>query len=245
MKISKKRGIVLFVLIFALTCLFVGCNKPDDDDKEEPAQKTVTSVELTKSEASVLLGEVLSLSATVKYSEGSEDSNVIWKTSDEAVATVAAGNVTGVSVGNAVITAAAAENESVSQSCTVSVIKEAELSLNASETTLIMGKGDAKIAAVVKRSNGSIDSNVNWASSADAVVKVKADGTITPVAAGKAEVTASTTDNGKELSAVCKVNVVLDAGSLTNGVAFAQGNEPAGWSSSWAGDNCRAVISYK
>lgn len=62
----------------------------------------------------MLGGETLELTATVHYSDGSENSNVVWQSSDPAVASVENGTVTAVAAGNANIIATAQDDATVS-----------------------------------------------------------------------------------------------------------------------------------
>lgn len=349
-----------------MTCLFVGCNKPDDDDKEEPAQKTVTSVELTKSEASVLLGEVLSLSATVKYSECGTDSNADLGYSVKAEnKDITKANIpdsyNGVRVTqieeDAFRQCVKLEEFSFGKSVVrigahaFTMEKEYELQVNGSSEVLIEHDRKAEVSARLR-----VDLDLNpgtvleeysladsffkvitlpeglteipaYAFTGSTVTEVIFPTTLTSIKgyafAGCANLTAAdmthtkVTEIGSAGSDECGIgNAFLQCGVLkkagvmpstlktiepysfsvctnlqeitlnnglekigaqafmqcasvasldipvsvtvvganafgrwgsdqTIGVAFAQGNEPAGWSSSWAGDNCRAVISYK
>ncbi len=83
----------------------------------------ITSVSLDKTEATVVEGETVELTATVKPDTATEDKTVTWTSSDEKVATVKDGIVTAVSEGKATITAAAGTK---SASCEITVTKKAE-----------------------------------------------------------------------------------------------------------------------
>lgn len=80
-----------------------------------------TSVSVQVSEDSAYITESLTASATVQPAGASQD--VVWSSSDESVAVVAAdGTVTGGDVGTAVITATSAANAGVSGSVTIEVL---------------------------------------------------------------------------------------------------------------------------
>ncbi len=83
----------------------------------------ITSVSLDKTEATVVEGETVELTATVKPDTATEDKTVTWTSSDETIATVKDGLVTAVSEGKATITAAAGTK---SASCEITVTKKAE-----------------------------------------------------------------------------------------------------------------------
>lgn len=71
-----------------------------------PEIVAVDGITLSETEITVLVGEEESLSATVTPSDAT-DKTVVWKSSDEKVATVRDGRVKGIAEGSAVITAAA------------------------------------------------------------------------------------------------------------------------------------------
>lgn len=108
--------------IFCMAALFgtIAC----DDDENDPVNVSVTGVALNNTTASVRPGESITLTATVTPAEAS-NKNVTWSTSDEAVATVDAGVVTGVAEGTATITVRT-EDGGHTANCTVTVAAEAQ-----------------------------------------------------------------------------------------------------------------------
>lgn len=83
----------------------------------------VTGVSLSQTEASLKLGETLRLTAAVSP-ETAENKQILWSSSEPQVAAVADGLVSAVGAGTAVITAASAEDQTISASCTVQVTGE-------------------------------------------------------------------------------------------------------------------------
>lgn len=79
-----------------------------------------TDVTLDKSTLTVSVGNTSILTATVAP-ETATVKTVIWTSSDETVATVASGVVTGLKAGTVTITATSAENSALSASCIVTV----------------------------------------------------------------------------------------------------------------------------
>ena len=80
----------------------------------------VTAVMLDKTELSLAVGATGTLTATCTP-DTAEDLTVTWSSSDESIATVADGVVTGVAAGAAVITAMSNDEPDVSAACTVVV----------------------------------------------------------------------------------------------------------------------------
>lgn len=96
-------------------------------DRPTPAAVTPTaSVAVTgitlDDEATVNVGGTVTLTATVSPDNAS-DKTITWSSSDESVATVADGVVTGVAAGTAIITATANDGSGVKATCTVTVKK--------------------------------------------------------------------------------------------------------------------------
>lgn len=83
----------------------------------------VTGVSLSQTEASLKLGETLTLTAAVSP-ENAENKQLLWSSSAPQIATVTDGLVRAVGAGTAVITAASAEDPTISASCTVQVTGE-------------------------------------------------------------------------------------------------------------------------
>ena len=112
-----------------LALLFIGdsCN-PENSDSGPEEIVHVTGVSLDRSNVTIKEGESVTLVATVKP-DNAENKNVSWSSSDASVASVNnSGNVTGVKVGSATITATT-EDGGKTSSCVVSVEPSTAISL--------------------------------------------------------------------------------------------------------------------
>lgn len=146
-------------------------------------------------------GESRQLTATVTPSDVI-NKTVTWSSSDTSIATVdETGNISGITAGNATVTATAWNG--VKASCSVTVAPKPNLIyLDRYSVTLIEGD-NTTLTATVKPWN-VIDQTVTWSSSDPNTATVDQTGTITAVKEGKATVTA-TAWNGVNVS--CNVTV--------------------------------------
>lgn len=155
------------------------------------------SVTISKTTASVAVGETVALTATA-----SDSSTVSWASSADSIATVKDGVVTGVSEGNATITATATiGGQNYSASCEVTVTPAPSVSISVPSATLQVGD------SVTLTATASDDSAITWVSSAPGVASV-ADGVVTGVSEGNATITATATIGGKNYSATCEITVI-------------------------------------
>ena len=150
--------------------------------------------------------ETIKLEATI-YPSLTTNKSVVWKTSNQSIATVEMdGVVTAIAVGEAIITASTTDGSNLSATCMVTVVPTlaesitidvAELTLEATET--------ATLSATILPEL-TTDKSVEWSSSDESVAVVDDNGVVTAISVGEAIITATTGD-GSNLSATCKVIV--------------------------------------
>lgn len=172
--------------------------------QEEPAPIRVESIELDSEELELIEGNSISLVATI-LPKDAENQNVIWSSSNKAVASVKDGEVTAVSVGEATITAKS-EDGGKKATCVVTVnpkhIPVSAISLD--KTEVAMNPDDkVMLTATIAPENAS-NKSVLWSSSDESIATVK-DGEVTALKVGEAVITATSEDGGKK--ATCKVVV--------------------------------------
>lgn len=164
----------------------------------------VTSISLNKENATLNVGESVSLSATVLPKDAS-NKGIIWSSSDESVATVKDGKVTAKKAGTTTITATSKDGNKKAV-CTITVkekeiIAVTDISLDKTEINLEVGD-TSKLTATILPKDATY-SDVSWSTS-DASVATVENGKITAKGAGTTTITA-TSNNGK--TATCKVTV--------------------------------------
>ena len=184
------------------------------------AEVKVTGITLSQTAATLNPSNTLQLTATVSPSNASNKS-VVWSSSNSNVATVSSnGKVTAVAIGEADITATAADGSGVKGVCHVTVVdaevKVTGISLSQSTGTLNPGK-TLQLTAYVNPSNAS-NKSVAWNSSNSSVATVSQNGLVTAVAAGEADITVTATD-GSGVKNTCHVTVV---GVKVTGITLSQ-----------------------
>lgn len=164
-------------------------DSPDaPSEPSEPAQPLA----LSQSSMTIAAGETARLTAT----GGGGD--IIWTTSNENVATVDGGSVTGKAGGTATITAASGGETA---SCAVTItgtpyVSNANLSLNKTDFTL--GSSDPDVTLKVK----GTESPVTWASANTSVATVSESGVVKW--AGKGTTTVTATVDGQVLECIVR-----------------------------------------
>ena len=147
----------------------------------------ITPTGITLNETELLLGVGGQSTLTATLTPDGASGTVTWSSSDEDVATVAAGVVTAVAAGEATITARV--SETLYATCLVTVtsnsIPATSVTLNESYGTLVKGQTKTLTATVLPST--TTDEPI-WSSSDEDVATVAA-GVVTAVAAGEATIT--------------------------------------------------------
>jgi len=167
-----------------------------------------TSVKLDKSSIKIVVGESVTLNATVSPGNASFK-NVTWSSGNKNIATVSSsGVVTGVKNGKATITAKTVNGKTAK--CVVTVVPlPSKVTLNKSTMTIIAGKYFTLKATVVP-SNAN-DRTITWTSSDETIATVCSQGKVTGMSIGSATIIAETI-NGKKASCTVTVNYAAATG---------------------------------
>jgi len=168
---------------------------------------SVTGVSLDKETTEIVIGGSDTLTATVAPADAANQ-NITWSSDNEAVATVADGVVTSVSVGSAVITVTT-EDGGNTDTCDVDVIPipVSGVTLYKESTSLYVGASE--IIKYTISPDSAANKNVTWDSNNESVATVDSSGMVTAVSAGSATITI-TTESGSHTD-TCTVSV----GTLT------------------------------
>lgn len=188
---------------------------------EKPSDGKVEGVKLDKTSAKMVLGEILTLKATV-MPRVATNQEVSWTSSNEKVATVKDGVITTLAVGETTITVTTAEGN-FTATCEVSVtVPVTGVRLTPDAAEIMVGKITV-LQAVIEPAN-AVNKKVTWASSDEKIATVS-NGIVTGVGVGEATITVTTEEGNFSASAKITVkpvpveSVVLDKASLDVEVA--------------------------
>jgi uncharacterized protein YjdB len=159
----------------------------------------------------ILVGKAETLIAVITP-DNATNKAVKWRSSNDAVATVENGVVTGLTAGSAdIIVTTVNGNKTATCAVTVSadVVAVTGVTLNKTSTALTVGITE-KLFTNISPSNAT-NQNVNWSSDKPAIASVTQDGEVTGVSVGSAEITVITVDGNK----TAKCNVTVSATSVT------------------------------
>ncbi len=166
--------------------------------------QSAEKITLDKKEVTVDAGRTVALRATVLPND-TNDKKVFWSSSDERVARVnAQGRVTGVSLGDCVITCTSQKVGTVQATAVVHVQQPVKKVTFGNAPFVYKGE-TATLSWVIEPANAS-NPKLKLTSSNERILTVKDDGTVTGISAGEAYVKAVTTD-GSNRQAKVRVKV--------------------------------------
>ena len=155
----------------------------------------VTSISLSQNEIAFRATETIQLTATVGE-DNAVNKDVIWKSSDENIATVdKTGLVTAIAVGNAEIMAKAADGSGIRDICAVTVNPTAVESITLSQTAATLKKNrELSLEATILPATATVK-ELNWTSSDPTKATVDADGVVKTLLTGDVTITAAAKDD--------------------------------------------------
>jgi uncharacterized protein YjdB len=203
---NKKRKALLFTTaMMAVGCLFVvsscdgGGSTTTSEEPSTSTSSTSAGLTLTPTTANINIDETIVLTATVS---DSSTYLVSWTSSDNAVASVSNGTVTGVSAGSATITASARKKGTTTvletKTCAVTVVDE-KITLSQSTARIILNES----TTLTLEASANFEGTIVWSSSNESVATVSSSGVVTGIAAGSTTIKASIGD----VYASCEVTV--------------------------------------
>lgn len=175
----------------------------------------VSSITLSQTEANMKATETLPLSATVG-SENAVNKSLIWKSSNEAIATVSAkGVITANAVGNATITAIAADGSGVKATCDITVVPTLAESISLDQPTLTLKKKrTANLVATISPVT-TTNKSLTWMSDNPEIATVDNEGNVKTLTAGETTIKVSAND-GSGITAECHLTVTAPKAGDSN-----------------------------
>jgi len=156
-----------------------------------------TGVTISSAEEELIVGNVINLTATVAPGNASLR-NVVWSSTNTAVATVSGGQVTALAAGECDIVAACLDKQAL---CHVTVLDPISVTLDQTSVTIEQTQQVTLTATVSPE--GATGQSVTW-STTDALIATVNNGVVTGVGLGECDIIASYLDK----QAVCHVTVV-------------------------------------
>lgn len=197
-------GAAFFIFIAIIGIILTQCSNKDESkkDPDQPAaiQTVWRPLGLTQDAAALNVGDTVTLTPT-----GSFDT-LSWTSSDESIATVRNGQVTGLGAGIVTITASTGID---SASCTVTVaapvpVSHFDLALNHTDFTLRAKDPPVQMKVRIRGTRDEYEGEVVWASQDVTVVTVSETGLVERVGRGNTTITA--TADGQTLECVVRVS---------------------------------------
>lgn len=200
-----KRKILLLLSIVSVLSL-ISCG---DDDKP-----IVQSIEISPSEATVKIGEKITL--TVSHSPSDLPApEYEWNSSDETIATVENGVVYGKSVGEVAISVSSF-NLKLKDICKVAVTPIEATGVKLSESEKMMTTGESFRLEYTIEPENTTNKEVEWESSDKTIATVNADGEVTAISDGECTITVKVKGSDTSAKCVVKVNPIKVTGVTLN-----------------------------
>lgn len=161
----------------------------------------VTSISVSPKTKTIDEGETYSLSVTV-LPEDANNKNYSFSVGSSSIASVSTQNVvTGISKGTTTITVTSADNSSIKDITSVTVIRRvSSMYISKTQTSIDVGKTEKISAHVVPETANN--TNFTWSTSNSSVATIDSDGTIHAISRGTATISATSEDGGYVASCV-------------------------------------------
>lgn len=180
-----------------------------DPSVQSSASPTVRYVLFDTNSISASVGDAdMKIGVTVRWSDGTENQDCTWSSSDTGVATVSGGTVHFVGAGTCKITATAGSHSEV---CTVNVKEKSEtagITVQISGDTSVSVNGTLPLSASVSPSS---DASYTWKSNNTSIASVDGNGLVTGIAPGKTQILCTAKTGSGEATGSISIEVKLDA----------------------------------
>lgn len=184
-KLKKLNLSMLTILSVFSGLMLSSCQTPNTSSIQSNITSNQGTISFKEASVRVMVDEHLTLELNK-----SSDEEVIWESDHEEIAVVENGIVTGISEGEAVITATL-KDSGANAYCIVTVYSNTMpvLTLDRSEAELCVGGSDILVRGEVTYGGNKVPAEIEWSSSNTAIATVK-NGLITPISDGECIITA-------------------------------------------------------
>lgn len=184
-----KKCLLLFPLLLCTCTSLAACNHQDASTSTSVTTAAPSNIQIkvTSTIKEVSVGNTITIRVLVS---GTAKRDVVWSSSDETIATVEGGRVTGISEGKAEIKIALAADPSIYTSVEVTVIaanRPTSVKINGEGNGLGWVGEDTTISVTITPENA--DPRLTYNSSDETVATVDANGKISFLKAGEVEIT--------------------------------------------------------
>ena len=194
----------------------------------------VTGISFAEAAIPVIVGRTATAKVTVLPADAS-DKGVLWSSSDDSIATVQNGRITGRKAGTCTVTCTSRSDPDVSSSVTVNVsqlVTKIECTNSPEEMKLLVGQGVATVWNVLP--DDATNKGLTFKSNHPKVVQVDSSGYVTAMGRGTGTIVATAADGSRKQGTV-KVTVIqpVTGVKMQRNLYYVQ----RGW-----GANIRAVV---
>lgn len=168
---------------------------------------------LNRREIRMKKGEMDYLQATITPTDA-DDKSLLWTSSDASIVTVSqTGEIHGLQSGTAKIIVSAVADESIKDSCIVTVFQPvSSVKINSSSAQLNVGETLLLRADI--NPNDADNKKVIWTSSDESIIKVDCEGNVSAIQSGDARIIATSEDN-KDANDYCIIKVLQPLNGIT------------------------------
>lgn len=200
---GKKEGNATITVTTQEGSKVATCNVTVEENEEEPTVVEVTGVELDKTEDEIKVGETVTLKANI-LPENATNKNITWKSSDETIATVENGVVTGKKAGKATITVTTRDGNHTAN-CDIEVTRVEVTGVTLNKNTLNLEVGDKGNLVATIEPKEATQKQVKWESLNEKVATISETGIIKAISEGKTTIRVITIDGN--FIATCELTV--------------------------------------
>ena len=179
----------------------------------QPTKPALTAIAIRPTARVAIGGKLTLLPYVTPYD--ADKSELVWISSNTAVATVSDGVVTGIKAGTAKITVATADGTIKAESTvTVRIESKAVTSINISQSETPLNVGASRTLSLSYKPSAPSITGAVWTSSDETIARVEPNGKVNAIAAGTAVITACSVSGNYTATYIVTVKIPVTSVSL-------------------------------